>query len=300
MGQTLTYGIYLPAEGERNCYEGLAENWTALDGLIGGYSAHAANLTIHVTAADKAKWDAVTAKADDADVLHLTGAETSTGFKQFSNIRLTDSIRAVSLDNQTIDLNSCYSTFAPSGASGNGNIQYYCCNTNGETANIANLPEKVSFFLESVTFRVVTGVAHVKQTLYCYGNKTYVRYYNGTAWTPWNNIRDDLAPSSVSLPNLSAGVDISGYFTPGTTENTYTPTVNGWVSIRGTSSGTSGMYVENSKGFYASANSMVAYTGTDRYVNLYFPVISGESYNIVFKSVNTSIVAKFFPCLGNA
>ena len=34
MGQTLTNGIYLPAEGERNCYDGLEGNWRSLDGLI--------------------------------------------------------------------------------------------------------------------------------------------------------------------------------------------------------------------------------------------------------------------------
>ena len=34
MGQTLPNGIYLPAEGERNCYDGLEGNWRSLDGLI--------------------------------------------------------------------------------------------------------------------------------------------------------------------------------------------------------------------------------------------------------------------------
>lgn len=113
MGQTLTNGIYLPAEGERNCYEGLAANWTALDGLIGGYNVHVSNTTIHVTAEDKqawngkadasaltahtgdttihvtaedkAKWDAVTGKANDADVVHKTGIETIKDRKTFES-----------------------------------------------------------------------------------------------------------------------------------------------------------------------------------------------------------------------
>ena len=111
MGQTLTNGIYLPAEGERNCYEGLAANWTALDGLVGGYNVHIGNTaihvtaedkatwngkadasaltahtgdtTIHVTAEDKSKWDAVTSKADDSAVVHKTGNETVAGIKSF-------------------------------------------------------------------------------------------------------------------------------------------------------------------------------------------------------------------------
>ena len=41
MGQTLTNGIYLPNEGERNCYSGLAANWNAVDTLKGNYSLHA-------------------------------------------------------------------------------------------------------------------------------------------------------------------------------------------------------------------------------------------------------------------
>ena len=83
MGSILTNGVFLPAEGERNCYDGLASNWTILDGVVGGYSSHAANLTIHVTAADKAKWDAVTGKADSSALtahtanttIHVTAAD---------------------------------------------------------------------------------------------------------------------------------------------------------------------------------------------------------------------------------
>ena len=48
MGQTLTNGIYLPNEGERNCYSGLAANWNAVDTLKGNYSLHAINVDIHV------------------------------------------------------------------------------------------------------------------------------------------------------------------------------------------------------------------------------------------------------------
>lgn len=116
MGQTLTNGIFLPNEGERNCYTGLAGNWRAIDGYIGDYNVHVAdavihvsqadrdkwdavdnkadasaltahtgNTTIHVTAADKTKWDAVTTKANDADVMHKAGNETIPGVKTFSS-----------------------------------------------------------------------------------------------------------------------------------------------------------------------------------------------------------------------
>ena len=44
MGQTLTHGIYLPDEGERNCYSGLAANWQLLDGAVGTVAEHTSAL----------------------------------------------------------------------------------------------------------------------------------------------------------------------------------------------------------------------------------------------------------------
>lgn len=40
MGQTLTHGVYLPDEGERNCYSGLAANWQILDTSVGTIAEH--------------------------------------------------------------------------------------------------------------------------------------------------------------------------------------------------------------------------------------------------------------------
>ena len=45
MGQTLTHGIYLPDEGERNCYNGLAANWSILDGAVGTIAEHTTALS---------------------------------------------------------------------------------------------------------------------------------------------------------------------------------------------------------------------------------------------------------------
>ena len=45
MGQTLTHGVYLPDEGERNCYNGLAANWSILDGAVGTVADHTSALS---------------------------------------------------------------------------------------------------------------------------------------------------------------------------------------------------------------------------------------------------------------
>ena len=61
MGQILTHGVYLPNEGERNCYSGLAANWRLLDGAIGTVAAH------------------TTAIAGKADISHTHGNITNDG-----------------------------------------------------------------------------------------------------------------------------------------------------------------------------------------------------------------------------
>ena len=45
MGQTLTHGVYLPDEGERNCYSGLAGNWQILDSSVGTIAANTTALS---------------------------------------------------------------------------------------------------------------------------------------------------------------------------------------------------------------------------------------------------------------
>ena len=46
MGQTLTHGVYLPDEGERNCYAGLAANWQILDTSVGTIAEHTSALSV--------------------------------------------------------------------------------------------------------------------------------------------------------------------------------------------------------------------------------------------------------------
>ena len=45
MGQTLTHRVYLPDEGERNCYNGLAANWQLLDTSVGTIAEHTSALS---------------------------------------------------------------------------------------------------------------------------------------------------------------------------------------------------------------------------------------------------------------
>lgn len=118
---------------------------------------------------------------------------------------------------------------------------------------------------------------------------------NSLRWATFNGIN----PGALGMPDLTSGLDISGYITLDTSSNTYTPPANGWICIKGVSSGTAAIYVESTTGFYASANSIVDINSTTRSTNLSFPVIKNVQYTIVLKSINTSITAYFYPCQGN-
>lgn len=91
MGQTLTNGIYLPDEGEVRCYDGLASNWTTLDVVVGGYRAHIANENIHITSAERSKWDT---GVTQAYVLRYANTSlTALGTVAFSALDNTDNIK---------------------------------------------------------------------------------------------------------------------------------------------------------------------------------------------------------------
>lgn len=47
MGQTLSNGVYLPNEGERNCYAGLASNWQILNTAVGAIAEKAPLVHTH-------------------------------------------------------------------------------------------------------------------------------------------------------------------------------------------------------------------------------------------------------------
>lgn len=91
MGQTLTNGLYLPDEGERYCYDGLASNWTILDAVVGGYNAHIENTTIHITSDERIKWNT---GVTQAYVLRYASSSVSANSTvAYSSLDNTDNIK---------------------------------------------------------------------------------------------------------------------------------------------------------------------------------------------------------------
>ena len=364
MGQTLTNGIYLPAEGEVRCYDGLASNWTTLDAVVGGYRAHVANENIHITSAERNKWDngvtqayvlryasvsltalgtvafsaldntdnvkigdkvldsegklfALTAvdsenstatlsallidlskdsdlsnyytkgetdtllsdKADDSGVVHLSGDETAGGNKTFSNNITAPGVKYVSS--------------AETSGQGSSILSLYSTLTflNGDPSIVARL-----------NFRVLG--ADGSKSLYPHETDQYVlgltsRRYANT----WTNAINTLNPGTLSLPNLSAGVDISGYITAGDTHNEYTPTVDGWISVilkKTTTSGALAIFIYQGDVSNSYFGNTSLPNETEHCGMVSIPVKAGIVVNIDTRGVNTYVYsAKFYPCIGN-
>ena len=208
---------------------------------VSDYDTHIADTDIHVTTADKSSWNTVTSKANDSDVVHKSGDETVAGFKQFANIRVNNSIKAINLDSTTTDLDNCYSDFAPYAESKGGNIQYYYCNTDSGTANISNLPEAKSFFLTSITTRLISNSLYVKQVLINSNSKTFTRYCANSTWSSWVNETDSEYVHKTGNETVGGAKTFSDNLTIYNSDDTVTPkglTIRNAQWIMGESGGT--------------------------------------------------------------
>ena len=230
----------------------------------------------------------LTQLAVDSLVIHNTGNETKSGELTVSKLN-TNSIQSATgnIQIQSIGTNRSCSMFnGASAGDGGGFWAYGKDSANGSDCRLQIYNTSKSRY-ERVDLVNSQWLPAPSGELDCGGTSNKWKTFNG------------INPGSLSLPDLTSGLDISGYITLDTSSNTYTPPANGWICIKGVASGNSGIYVESTNGFYASANSIVDINSTSLFVYVSFPVVKGEQYTIVLKSVNTSIVAKFYPCLGN-
>lgn len=132
------------------------------------------------------------------------------------------------------------------------------------------------------------------------GSNQPIKYELGTSSVKWSTI-NGLEPSSLGMPDLSNGIDISSYLTTGSSDNTYTPPANGFVSVSiGIASGGCAVFLSQGNMYNAcySATGVPNTSGITACCML--PVIGGVQMNIGLKGSNNYInSAKFFPCLGN-
>lgn len=337
MGQTLTNGLYLPDEGERNCYSGLESNWRALDAVIGGYNTHIANLDIHVTAADKNAWNGhvengdihvtaadktgwnnhvgnsdihVTAadktnwngKADDTDVVHKSGTEIVAGLKTFSDLMSIDGDylgnEASTNQRTNLQLRSNRDTAGMSSAY----ITRFRQNRS-QGGMQTNDVQKIGFDVLENEVRT-NNIFDIQATGWSGNVPTKVKlvssisdYSFGSSYSPCKI--NELDTGELSLPNLSAGVDISSYITLGTYhQDTYTPPSDGYISIMIYGSSASGVFVYSGS-FGTGMRSIGGHPTYGQVCVIFLPVRAGTTYTIENTGATNIGWAYFYPCQGN-
>lgn len=332
MGQTLTNGIFLPNEGERNCYEGLAANWRALDYLIGGYNVHVADAVIHVSQEDRNKWDAVTNKADasaltahtgdttihvtaedktawngkanDTDAVHKSGAETIGGLKTFTDLLTIDGdyLGTETSTNQrtNLQLRSNRDTAGQSAAF----ITRFRQNRVQGGMQPADV-QKIGFDIMENETRT-NNVFDIQCTGWVGDVPTRINFVSSASKYSFGRsilpcYINDLSPGALSLPDLTAGVDISGYITAGNNHSTYTPSVDGWISVAlKSTSGACALWIYQNDLFNGYYGNTTRPGETEPFAATCLPVKANTVVNIDTKGVNSYVyAAKFYPCTGN-
>ena len=143
------------------------------------------------------------------------------------------------------------------------------------------------------------------------GSNQPIKYELGTSSAKWSTI-NGLEPSSLGMPDLSNGIDISSYLINiGTsTPSEYTPSVNGWlvlkiastqgyVSIRVSSANGIDNYVYSERTDAGGLPTDGGYT-YEKFASCITPCIKNDKLDIYILPSMTSVVsAYFYPCLGN-
>ena len=206
--------------------------------------------------------------AQDSDVVHKSGDETVGGVKTFSDIPIFatfDGMRFRCTHNS-----SAYVTFRNVNQANPGSIIF--------SANDGNV---------STSFHLV--------------DKTLIPYTNvdidlGTSLRKWKSL-NGINPGALSLPDLANGIDISSYIDVNQTSE-YTASLNGYISICGSASGTNAIVIKDKNyDFAVSTRSMLVSSNQLSYITI--PVLANHTYEIICGSVTTIDYAKFYPCQGN-
>ena len=131
------------------------------------------------------------------------------------------------------------------------------------------------------------------------GTNKPLTYNLGTSTDKWDSI-NGLSPSSLGMPDLDNGIDISSYITVvANKESLYTPPSNGWISVALTRTGGANMAVMLKQGNFASSGHNIAQENGTTTCNAMLPVKGGVQVSINSALADGIAFAYFYPCLGN-
>ena len=256
-------------------------------------------------------------KANDSDVVHKSGNETVAGNKRFTGLTTTapDSTLWPVNSKTTDDITFLHSSAVHVEQRGSGNLTDL---SNGAW-NIANLGYGCFFFRnnQGTDIRYKHLALNTVNRIYVVSNgnrqlndvtpETDNTYDLGDSTRRWATI-NGLNPSSLGMPDLSNGIDISSYLTnAGTvTPSEYTPSVNGYICVQISADSPPVIRMYNDYGFdntvYTERNEIGSTSGGTytRFASLIFPANKDvKVYIIIMPSTFGIISAKFFPCQGN-
>ena len=320
MGQTLTHGVYLPDEGERNCYSGLAANWQILDSSVGTIAANTSALS------GKAPLVHTHTKSDITDFPAYGNAAGT--ICEGNDSRLSDARTPVAHTHGKSDVTDLFNS-----ANTWSNINTYqreICIAGDRNAYIcpmwAGAASGIAFLAMDATKQFVFGQRTTDaNNRSCYdatkgylvirtgetGGGNYVDVIPigtdtrlGDSTNKWKTL-NGINPGALSLPDMSAtGVDISSYIQYPTGEtslnlsggsNRYTASENGWlVVVKAVAACRYIKTVINSR-LGAVTVPTASMSGSVYHCQ---PVPAGQTVSIVL-DCNSAPGLYFYPCLGN-
>ena len=224
--------------------------------------------------------------AQDSDVVHKSGNETVGGVKTFSdNISAKKIIsNAAQLQINAMSSANSVAVIAGANASEGGGMWLY----GKDSVNKSHVAIQV-YDTDASTYHAVR--------LNMDGSLTPTVSNNGLGsslfkWKSFNGLN----PSSLGMPDLDNGIDISSYITIGDTDNNYyTPPANGWIWIKAIGNG-----LAITQGDFGINANYVAHSGTgEKWVEANLLVTKDIQATIRCRSITGIVGAKFYPCLGN-
>ena len=329
MGQTLSHGVYLPNEGERNCYAGLASNWQILNTAVGAIAEKAPLVHTHTVSqiTDFPAYGTTAGTICEGNDSRLSDARTPVAHTH-SKSDVTDLFNSANVWtglNTFSNAANCVFSFKFGSSGSYNDIRYYDSNDSNyacirSKVNELNLGLKYSsgaawYNGASVTINN-TGTVQIKSydgTEPWTVNFTPVGVYPtsnkalelGTSTNKWKTL-NGVNPGALCFPegttgnaNTTFNPDLTNWLTDGT-GFTITAQVTGWLHIR----------IQNSTGNFAwvkraSAGSNQTWgivgnsdTNSDiADIPLNVPVVQGYVYTLKLKTSRLS--AAIFMCLGN-
>ena len=307
MGQTLTHGIYLPDEGERNCYDGLASNWSILDGAVGTVAEHTSQI------AGKAPLVHTHGKADITDLFNSaniwTGDNTFSGSNSFNsgltinNAALLNAVlqNAVKGD---VSTTGDFAIFIKDKVNGNAATSLLAVYRGGQDSggsyaqiNIDTKGNDNNRYNNSILFRINPADNSNNAVLIPQRDKTIEL---GTSTNKWKTL-NGVNPGALSLPVFGTtyrqALDTTDWVLDGSSANSFTPSISGWLNIRITDAVGNYIFMQSRAVSVSNQSTGSLPSSVARILSALIPVIAGEPVSVLVQT--TSIVGFIYPCLGN-